>query len=101
MPPWLAGGEPEDEERLQAYNDRIFTDRRDAAWATVRRAWRRGFRRLIDTAAALPVADLRDPDRFPWLGGHPLRAVLEGTLGHHREHREAVTRWWAAEDAAA
>jgi hypothetical protein len=29
--------------------------------------------------------------RYAWLGDYPLVAVLEGTLGHHREHRDMIT----------
>ena len=100
LPGWLAGGGPEDDERLQAYNDRIFAAQRGRPWPGVHRAWRAGFLQLIRSAAAAPPADLHDAARYPWLGGHPLAAVLEGTLTHHREHREAVTGWLADERAA-
>ena len=41
---------------------------------------------------ALPEADVVDPRRFPWLGGH--RLTEAGLFGHWHEEHEADVRAW-------
>ena len=87
-PGWLGGLSPEEEEHIDAINARIYQAYRDLTWAEIHAAWKAGFARVIEQAEALPAQELLEPGKYPWLGEHPLAAVLEGTCGHHAEHLE-------------
>jgi hypothetical protein len=91
MPEWLQGADPESDEDVQRFNDRIHAQHRDRVWHEVVAMWRDGFDRLIERARVLPAEVLLEPDRFGWLKGAPLVAVLEGSLEHHREHWDRHT----------
>lgn len=93
MPGWLAGGDPDtdSDELTDAYNAHLLAAYRSRPWSEVYRLWRDGFLRLLAAAEAIPAADLTEPGRYPWLGGHALIDVLHGTLEHHREHLEELS----------
>ena len=94
FPEWLEGSGPESDEQLHEFNARIFERHRDRAWPEVHRDWHSGFTEVIRLGRELPEDELLEPGRFPWLDGHPLVAVLEGTLRHHRdEHRSYLDEW--------
>jgi len=90
LPAWLSGEDPDSEEYLEQFNRAIYEGHRQEPWEQVHQEWRDGFLSLLELAAEIPEADLLDANKFPWLAGYPLLAVLEGTLGHHREHYEAL-----------
>jgi hypothetical protein len=88
FPDWLAGSHPEEEVLLERYNRRIYDEYREQDWASVQRAWREGFLRLLELARRVPEDDLLAKGKYPWLGEYPLSAVLHGSREHHQEHRE-------------
>ena len=90
FPDWLQGGDPDSEPLLERYNDRIYRENREIAWQDVLDKWRNGFAQLIALAKSIPVENLEQADRYSWLKGYALSAVLEGTLNHHREHFVSV-----------
>jgi hypothetical protein len=90
FPDWLEGGHPESEEDREAYNARIYQAYRDLPWTQVHRLWRDNFQRFLDLSGQVPEDDLLQPGKFAWLGEYPLGAVLSGSQGHHREHREVL-----------
>lgn len=90
LPDWLAGLDPESDEHLEQFNATIYDTHCQQPWADVHQKWRDGFLRFLALAEMTPEQDLLDPQKHPWLKGYSLLAVLEGSLGHHREHREAL-----------
>ncbi|WP_169239087.1 ClbS/DfsB family four-helix bundle protein [Candidatus Roseilinea sp. NK_OTU-006] len=90
MPDWLAGHDPESEAHRERFNARIYERNRDMAWPEVHRRWRDGFLHLIALSEQIPEDDLLAVDRYAWIEGYALIAVLQGSLAHHREHREAL-----------
>ncbi len=90
FPNWVSGLDPDSEEYLEQFNAAIYEAHRQESWEQVHQEWRDGFLRLLELAEEIPEADLLDADRHPWLAGYSLLAVLEGTLGHHREHYETL-----------
>lgn len=90
LPGWLAGLDPESEEHLEQYNATIYNAHRQRPWADVYQDWKDGFLRFLALAENTPEQDLLDAQKYPWLKGYSLFAVLEGSLGHHREHWEAL-----------
>jgi hypothetical protein len=90
LPDWVAGGDPDSEADLEAYNARIRAQYGRRPWDETRRAWRDGFLRLLALAEAIPAEDLTDRGRYPWLNGYAPIDVLWGTHGHHQEHLEGL-----------
>ena len=87
LPGWLDGSDPESESEIDTFNARIFEMYRDEPWARVHALWRAGFARVLRLAEEVPEDVMLDSQRFAWLKGYPLLAVLEGTYGHHhRDH---------------
>ncbi len=87
FPNWLRDSEPEDEGQIDRFNARIYQLFQAKSWSEVYQAWCDGFSKLIEMAAEIPEDDMFNADKYPWLMGYPLIAVLEGTLEHHQEHR--------------
>jgi hypothetical protein len=93
LPEWLGGSDPEDEDNIDLYNDRIYETYRDQPWSEVFQSWRRGFLRFLEAGEAVPEEDLVNDEKYPWLKGYPPLAVLEGSSEHHKEHRESIESW--------
>ena len=93
LPAWLAGSDPESEEELENFNARIYETHRRQSWQQVYQDWRDGFRSLLTLAERLPNEYIMDPNRYDWLNGRPLFAVLEGTYEHHQEHYDDLQNW--------
>lgn len=88
-PDWAAGLFPDDEEYLEQFNATIHDTYARQAWPSVYEAWRASSARLLELSAALPAADMVNPNKYPWLRGYAPIDVLRGALEHHAEHREA------------
>jgi hypothetical protein len=87
FPAWLAGSDPfTAEDHADDFNARIHQLTQSQPWSVVHREWREGYLHLLDLAEAIPEEEMFDAERYPWLDGHALSAVLEGTCEHHREH---------------
>lgn len=96
-PEWLAGASPESEEEIHRFNARILEMHRESPWSQVHRAWRAGFLGVLELGADLPEDDLLEAGRYPWLDGHPLIAVLQGTYRHHHDDHLGALRTWMDE----
>jgi hypothetical protein len=93
FPAWPAGLDPETED-VDQINAWIYNSYHSQPWSSVQRAWAQGFRRLLELAQAIPEKDLLDADKYPWMDGQPLSAVLLGTYEHHHEdHLEPLLAW--------
>jgi hypothetical protein len=93
LPPWLDGADPfYAEDHTREFNARIHARHGGEPWPAVHRAWREGFTRFLELADAIPEETLLEPQRFAWLRGHALSAVLEGSREHHREHLDATSK---------
>lgn len=88
-PAWLDGREPDAEENLEWINATIHALHRDASWSAVHEAWREGYQRLLELAAAIAESDLFDKQRYDWLGGYAPADVLQGTYEHHHDDHYA------------
>jgi hypothetical protein len=90
--PWPAPLDEDDD--LDEINRWFYESNRDKPFATILRESREAFDRVERAIAALPEQDLLEPDRFPWSQGWALGpAVVEGTLGHFREHEPDLRAW--------
>ena len=93
MPAWPEDLDLEPEGEPHELNAWISASHQDESWATVYQAWRTGFLRFLELGEAIPEADLMEVDKYPWLEGYALLAVLEGSYEHHREHFETASAW--------
>ncbi len=89
-PDWVQGLDPdsESEDHTQTFNERIFKDHREESWPVVYQNWHNGFIHFLELAEKISEEVLSETDRFPWLKGYPLMAVLQGALEHHEEHMD-------------
>ena len=85
LPNWLAGLDPESEGNTDQFNARIYETYREQPWSRVHQAWREGFLRFLKLGEEIPENDLTDAEKYPWLNGYSLMAVLQGSYEHHHD----------------
>jgi hypothetical protein len=96
-PPWPAHLDEDVESDVDEINDWIYQASQDRSLQDVLAEYSQSFGRMRAAAAAIAEGDLTDPGRYPWMGGHPLAAVLDGTFGHlHEEHEPLIRAWLEA-----
>ena len=94
FPKWPAGLDPESEGQPDQLNAWIYETFREQPWSSVHRDWRAGFLRLLELGEAIPVKELLDAGRYPWLEGHPLSFILTASYEHHHiDHLEPLLAW--------
>ncbi|MFX1254302.1 MAG: ClbS/DfsB family four-helix bundle protein [Promethearchaeota archaeon] len=87
---WPDEFDPESEADLEKINEWIYEINMKKSWSNVYKDWKEGFSRLISLAEKINENDLLNPEKFPWLKGYPLIAVLQGSYDHHAEHLEKL-----------
>lgn len=92
-PDWLGGLDPESEKDREQFNDRIFKAHHRRPWAHVHQDWRDGFLSFLRLGEDISEDNLLDTEKYPWLKGYSLLAVLEGSYVHHHEHFESLLNW--------
>jgi hypothetical protein len=90
FPAWIPGLDPDEEQGVHQVNDWIYQANREQPWQQVHREWRQVYLRLLELAQAIPEKDLLDGNRYPWLKGTTLAAILLGTYDHHQEHLDKL-----------
>lgn len=94
LPGWLVGLDPESEADLEGFNARIYETYREQPWSRVHQKWRDGFLRFLILGQQIPENNLMDTEKYPWLKGCALFAVLQGSYEHHHdEHLEPLLAW--------
>jgi hypothetical protein len=94
FPEWPAGLDPESEEDLFQVNNWIFESLGYKPWSKIYTDWKSSFNHVIELAKQIPENDLLDPEKYPWLDGYPLVAVLTGTWEHHHiDHFDQIQEW--------
>jgi hypothetical protein len=101
-PPWPLALDEDAPGGVDRINGWFYDAARDRPLATVLRESEAAWERMTDLVHALPEADLLDEGRFAWLGGAPLGAVVDGSLGHLHEHVNllAIQGWQVARGGA-
>jgi len=90
FPDWLAGSDPESEEEIDQFNARIYKTYQQP-WSRVHQGWRVGFLRFLQLGEEIPEKDLLDTEKYSWLKGYSLLAVLQGSYEHHHvDHYEPL-----------
>src|SRR5688572_17754103 len=84
-PPWPDGLDEDTEEGTDAINQWFYERGRDRPTTEILVEASEQYRRMRVAVEAVPEADLVTPGRYPWLDGHPLCAVIQGSYEHLRE----------------
>jgi len=91
LPTWLGGADPfYANDHVDKFNARIQEIHSSESWSTRHRQWREGFLRFLELAEAVPDSIMFESERYSWLAGDPLAAVVEGTCEHHQEHLDGL-----------
>lgn len=94
FPAWLEGLDPESEADRDQFNARIYESYHQQPWSRVYQAWRDGFLRFLKLGEAIPENELLDAEKYAWLKGYALIAVLQGSYEHHHvDHLEPLIAW--------
>lgn len=80
----------DDADRVNAVT---FERQHDHSWQEVYQNWKTGFLQLLESGNRISERDLLDGDKFSWLGGHSLAAILIASYDHHQEHFEKLLAW--------
>ena len=100
--PWPASLDEDDvdnvdEGNVDEINRWLYESNQEKPLADILRESGETFGRVERALAALPEPDLLEPNRFPWSQGWALGpGVIEGTLGHFREHEADLKKWLTA-----
>lgn len=97
-PQWLVESQKDWEEDASQTNDRIYEIAHEKSWTEVCQDWREGFLRFLKIVEGIPERELLDWDKYPWLKGFSLAAVLLGSYEHHQEHLEKLLAWQQERD---
>ena len=93
LPGWLGGADIFfAEEHTTEFNNRIIEFNASEPWSCIYRDWREGFLRFIDLTESIPETKMYDEKCYEWLNGYPPLAVINGSLEHHEEHLEEVSK---------
>ena len=91
----------EDENTINA---RIFQENRNRPLHEVQEDFHAAYQQFLRQVQALfqilPEEDLNDPNRFSWLEGRSLLALIAGnSYDHYQEHTEQIRAWLRATEA--
>jgi len=93
FPDWSAGLDP-DAGEVDPLNARIYEIYHQQPWSRVHQDWRDGFLRFLELGEEFSESDLLDTEKYPWLNGYALLAVLQGSYEHHHiDHLEPLLAW--------
>ncbi len=90
-PDWFPGADPETDEETDRVNAAIYEAYKDQSLTEIKKEWDLRFSEILLVCPLISDQEFTDPGNYAWLQGYPLLAVLEGTLEHHREHRDSLT----------
>lgn len=93
FPKWIVESVENWEADADHVNALTFETQHTKTWSEIYENWRRGFLRFLELGNEIPERNLLDGDRYPWLKGYSLAAILIASYDHHQEHLEKLTAW--------
>ncbi len=93
FPKWLTSFPGNRDENAGQTNAWIYNNFHNQSWSESNKNWREGFLQLLDFGKMVSERDLLDGDRYPWLKGYSLAAILVASYEHHQEHLEKMINW--------
>ncbi len=92
-PHWWALRAPDPEENVDETNALLFTLSKDKPWSQVYDEWRSQFMHYLELTGKIPEKDFLQSGRYTWMGKYAIVDSTVGSLEHHKEHYETLTRW--------
>lgn len=92
-PKWIVKLGEDWEEDAVRVNALTFERNHEKPLSEIYQNWKSGFLRFLEVGEKISERDLLDGDRYPWLKGYSLAAILISSYDHHQEHLEKLTDW--------
>lgn len=92
-PAWWVQRGPDPEEDLDGTNALLFQLSKDKPWKQVYSDWKSQFMRYLELTEQVVEKDFLQPGRYAWMGKFALADSTNGSLDHHKEHYEMLTKW--------
>jgi hypothetical protein len=93
FPKWIVDTVENWEENADQVNAVIFEQQHGKPWSEIQENWRNGFLRFLELGNKISERDLLDGNRYTWLKGYNLAAILIASYDHHQEHLEKLLAW--------
>lgn len=90
-PSWIVENIENWEEDSDRVNALTFDYYHQKSWFEIHRIWKDGYLRFLELGGKFSERDLLDGDKYPWLHGYALAAILISSYDHHQEHYEKLT----------
>ena len=92
-PKWIVESIENWEEDADRVNALTFETHHENSWSEIYQNWKNGFLWFLEVGEKISERDLLDGDRYPWLKGYSLAAILISSYDHHQEHLEKLLDW--------
>jgi len=92
-PKWIVESIENWEEDADRVNALVFQHYHGKPWTEIFENWKTGFLRFLELANQISERNLLDGDKYRWLNGYSLAAILIASYDHHQEHFEKLSKW--------
>jgi hypothetical protein len=92
-PKWIVESIENWEDDANDVNALTFERYHKEPWSEIHDNWKNGYLHLLELGNMLSERNLLDGDRYAWLNGFSLAAILLASYDHHQEHLETLTTW--------
>ena len=92
-PKWIVESIENWEEDSDRVNALVFQHYHGKPWTEIFEHWKTGFLRFLELANQISERNLLDGDKYRWLNGYSLAAILIASYDHHQEHFEKLSKW--------
>ena len=92
-PAWWAQRGPDPEEDVDGTNALLYELSRDKPWKQVYAEWQAQFMHYLELTGQIDEKDFFDAGRYKWMGNFAITDSSNGSLDHHMEHYETLTKW--------
>ena len=89
-PEWIVEKIENWEEDADRVNALTFDNFHTKPWSEIYQKWENGYLRFLELGENFSEADLLDGDKYSWLHGYSLAAILIASYDHHQEHYEKL-----------
>jgi hypothetical protein len=92
-PAWWQQRLPDPEEDVDGTNALLYQLSKDRPWKQVHAEWKAQFMHYLELTSRIPEEGFLTPGRYPWMGKYAIADSSTGSLDHHKEHYETLTKW--------
>ncbi len=92
-PAWWVQRGPDPEQDLDGTNALLYKLSRDKPWKKVYAEWQAQFMHYLELTGQIAEKDFFAAGRYKWMGNFAIADSSNGSLDHHQEHYETLTKW--------